>query len=304
MEKAYIARLWRAAAEGLPIPAECIAYVTTRELASKLVYVAVWNDNRKTVLKLLKALSGVLFPHGCTARERVILPLPFMSVNALCYAAKTGSIRTARLLLQAHADVNYDDGFGMTPMFFAASCDQPDFVRFLVDAKADLVVNYAEDKTALSCAAEFGCAGAVSTLLELKAQADDTDRSGWTPLMYAVRDRNVSCARLLIEARAQVDQDHEHNNELAPLRRAVTNGDLAMATLLVEAKAAVNVDNAEEYTPLWFAAARGHVAMGRLLLGAKADVGAPRHRPAIQEATAQGHADMVQLLLGAKACLS
>jgi cytohesin len=200
--------------------------------------------------------------------------------------------------------VNYDCGYGSTPMFFAASNDQLDFVRFLVDANADLVVNDYQRKTALSCAAQFGCAGAVSTLLELKAQADDVDRDGWTPLLYAVNNMHVSCARLLVEARAQVGQGPQQYNGLVPLVCAASQGDLAMATLLVEAKAAVNVDNAEEYTPLWFAAKQGHISIGQLLIGAKADVGAPRHFTPLQEATAQGHADMVQLLLGAKACLS
>jgi ankyrin repeat protein len=304
MEKACIARLWQAAAEGLPIPADCIVHVTTRKLASQLVFVAVWNDTCETVLQLLELLSDVLFPNGCTAHERVNGVLAYLHANALCYAAKTGSIRTARLLLRYNADVNYDCGYGSTPMFFAASNDQLDFVRFLVDANADLVVNDYQRKTALSCAAQFGCAGAVSTLLELKAQADDVDRDGWTPLLYAVNNMHVSCARLLVEARAQVGQGPQQYNGLVPLVCAASQGDLAMATLLVEAKAAVNVDNAEEYTPLWFAAKQGHISIGQLLIGAKADVGAPRHFTPLQEATAQGHADMVQLLLGAKACLS
>jgi cytohesin len=268
--------------------------------------VAVWNDNRETVLKLLELLSDVLFPSGYTAQERVNGLLSVMSVNALCCAAMKGSIRTARLLLQANADVNYDCGYGGTPMWFAACADQPDFVRFLVDAHADLNVVDDEVRTPLAYAATFGCVSAVSTLLELKAH-DSADRNGWTPLMYAAKNREVSCARLLIEARAQVNaigQDPEQHNDLAPLLRAASNGDLAMASLLVEAKAVVNIGDAERRTPLSFAAAQGHIAMGQLLLGAKADVDAPRHRPAIQEATARGHADMVQLLLGAKACLS
>jgi ankyrin repeat protein len=304
MDKACIARLWRAAAEGLPIPAECIAYVTTRKLASQLVFVAVWNDTCETVLTLLELLSDVLFYSGCTARDRVNGVLPFKGVTALCYAAKTGSIHTARLLLRYNADVNHC-GYGSTPMFFAASNDQPDFVRFLVDANADFnVVNDYQRKTALSCAAQFGCTGAVSTLLELKAQVDDADDDGWTPLLYAVDKMHVSCARLLVGARAQVGHDPLQSKRLVPLVWAASNGDLATATLLVEAKAAVNVTNAETQTPLWFAATQGHIAMGQLLLRAKANVGAPRHRPPLQEATAQGHADMVQLLLGAKACLS
>jgi ankyrin repeat protein len=228
----------------------------------------------------------------------------FMGINALCYAAQTGSIHTARLLLRANADVNYDGGFGCTPMWFAVRHDQPDFLRFLVDANADLnVVN--ELMTPVAGAAGFGCVGAVSTLLELKAQADNADRNGWTPLMYAAKNREVSCARLLIEAHAQVNViGPEQQYCLAPLLHAASNGDLAMAALLVEAKAVVNIGDMYRNTPLSLAAAQGHVAMGQLLLGAKADVGAPRHRPAIQEATARGHADMVQLLLGANACLS
>jgi ankyrin repeat protein len=304
---AEVARLWRAAAEGLPLPLDCIAHVKSKTLAEKLVFVAVWNDHGDTVLALLELLPHTYYFSWCTpyiddSVDRLFGP---RYLTQLQYAAQCGSVRAAASLVQAKADMNSSEG--ETPIAIAARHGHLDFVRFLADAKANLDDEEDTDATgALSLAACHGHADIVSFLLERKADIENTDQEGYTALTYAIAAKDLLIVQLLLRAGADTEAGcrcQDERNGMVGI--AAGDGDLATTAALLEAN--MNVDGAfpdwDCRTPLWYACARGDVDMSKLLLTAKANVNAPQGDSPLKQATTRGHALVVQLLLDAKACI-
>jgi len=76
-------------------------------------------------------------------------------------------------------------------------------------------------------------------------------RGGMTPLIYAARDGNVSAARRLIEAGA--DLELGDGNSIRPLLMSLINNKLDVARLLLSKGANVNADDFWGRTPLWAA---------------------------------------------------
>jgi ankyrin repeat protein len=72
-----------------------------------------------------------------------------------------------------------------------------------------------------------------------------------TPLLYAARDGNVSAARRLIDAGA--DLELGDGNSIRPLLMSLLNNNLEVARLLLSKRANVNADDFWGRTPLWAA---------------------------------------------------
>ena len=111
---------------------------------------------------------------------------------------------------------------------------------------------------------------------------------GLTPLVYAAREGCLECARLLIEAGADVNQQTHYG--WTPLLTATNNRWYRLGTFLIGAGADVNIPNAGGMTPLYLAtdnrnieggdypvpeADMDHLVYIRRLLAAGAD---PNHR--------------------------
>jgi len=64
-------------------------------------------------------------------------PIPG-GMTPLLYASRDGRMETARLLLDAGADVNLPDVNGITPLISAITNNHPDVARFLIDRGADI----------------------------------------------------------------------------------------------------------------------------------------------------------------------
>jgi ankyrin repeat protein len=298
---AEVARLWRAAAEGLPLPLDCTAHVKSQTLAEKLVFVAIWNDHGDTVLALLKLLPQIYGLGDWFVRHVLNNFFGPQYLTLLAYAAQRGSVQAAASLVQAKADVN--SGQCGAPIAFAAEHGHLDFVRFLADAKANLDEEDPYSTGALSLAAEHGHADIVSFLLERKADIEDMDYDRNTALTHAIAAGDLLIVQLLLRAGADAEAGCWGVEKTHIIALAAENGDLATAAVLLEAK--MNVDGAFPHwdcrTPLWYACARGDVDMSKLLVAAKANVDAPQDDSPLELATANGHALLVQLLLDAKA---
>jgi ankyrin repeat protein len=76
-----------------------------------------------------------------------------------------------------------------------------------------------DERTALMHGVIDGMEAAVDLLLALGASPAARDRSGWTPLHFAVAEHRVDLAKRLVEAGAPVDMPDSHGN--TPLWRAV-----------------------------------------------------------------------------------
>jgi ankyrin repeat protein len=160
-------------------------------------------------------------------------------MSALLYAARDGRPEMARLLLDAHAEVNLADANGISPLLMAITNDHMDVARVRLERDAD--VNAA-------------------------------DWYGRTPLWAAVEIRNRDWTRggehgidrpaVLDVVRALLDRGADPNpriKEVPPIRRWVTGlGDLSWV-------------NFTGQTPFLRAALSGDVTVMRLLLAKGAD---------------------------------
>jgi uncharacterized protein len=114
--------------------------------------------------------------------------------TVLMTAARTGSAPVIRALIARGADPNAADRVeGETPLIWAVAENHPEAARALVDAGAD--VNKRSAPAALP-KLNFGTSGIVPMALP---------KGAFTPLMYAARQGAIDSARVLLDARADID---------------------------------------------------------------------------------------------------
>jgi ankyrin len=139
--------------------------------------------------------------------------------TALMVVARTGRVDAARLLLKYGANVNTVEQWrGQTALMWAVAQKQPAMVAELVKAGADVnarsTVNNWDRQVTAEPRAIYRPAG------------------GLTPLLYASREGCVECARLLVEAGADLSLADPEN--ISPLLMAVINGQWDTAQYLIK----------------------------------------------------------------------
>ena len=152
-----------------------------------------------------------------------------------------------------------------TPAAAAVMHGSAQVLTALLDAKADVhasvpwaggMLGYAAAQGMLGCAAAQGNAGMVDALIAAKADVDDVDVSGSTPLCAAAQAGQVGSLERLMRAKAGVaTQDRRQRTALwyaSDWCRADAVG------VLVQAKAAVNVPDVRGERPLCVAVSAGH----------------------------------------------
>jgi len=136
-----------------------------------------------------------------------------------------------KLLIEAGADINATANTGLTPLMRASS--QPDIVRLLIDAKANLnVKDNTYGKTALMYAAGSVNTETLKLLLDAGADINATSNEGWTALCYAVLARLTDTIKLLIDAGVDVNLGNK-----TPLSIATSNKNTEAIELLKQAGA-------------------------------------------------------------------
>ncbi|MGE0816327.1 MAG: ankyrin repeat domain-containing protein [Vicinamibacterales bacterium] len=169
----------------------------------------------------------------------VLAAVPAMAqTSPVADAAMRRDLPGVKALLAQKADVNQPQGDGSTALHWAAYGGQPEMVRLLLAAGADVTAaTRLGGLTPLMMAARAGDAEAVTLLLDAKAEAVTPNANGTTPMMFAAAAGSAAAVRLLAGRGADVNAAD------------ATNGQ----------------------TPLMFAAAQGRVEAVRTLLALKAD---------------------------------
>jgi uncharacterized protein len=232
-------------------------------------------DDLDTVNLLIQAGSNV------KAKDRY-------GFTPLYFACTNGSAAVIRKLLDAGADPNAADSGGEAALMTATRSGNIDAVKALLQRGADVKAKDAlTQQTALMWAVRSNFPAGVQIMLEYGAEINARTRtgktpairlpgagggshgvgivrSGWpeqgfqgetpggmTPLLYAARDGRIDITRILIVAKADVQQADV--NGITPLLMAITNNHLDTAKFLLENAAAPNAADWWGRTPLYAA---------------------------------------------------
>ena len=116
-------------------------------------------------------------------------------MTALHWAAYHDDLETAKLLVDAGADVNAANRYGVTPLSLACTNGNEAMVDLLLEAGADPNTTLRGDETALMTAARTGRLGPVKALLSRGADVNARERRGQTALMWAAAEGSCGGGR-------------------------------------------------------------------------------------------------------------
>jgi ankyrin repeat protein len=194
----------------------------------------------------------------------------------LMLAARTGNLDAITVLLDHHADVNAKDKLrATTALMWATEQSHPEAVKLLiargasVSATTEIDTRNARNNLANTVNQRLNSSFGVKGQRRIAAPAprkqpdgeDDVaaffrrpakkDGGGLMPLAYAARENCIECARILVEAGADVNQRTKYG--WTPLLIATQNRHYRLAEYLLEHGANSNAPNNGGWTPLYLA---------------------------------------------------
>jgi len=235
--------------------------------------------------------------------------------SPLHLAASFGEDRTARVLIDAGADVNAVGPQGKTPLHLAAASGRLAVVRALIDAGADVKAATEMDETPLHTAAARGHREIVELLIERKADVNakmkemtysPQPKGSITPMLVALNGGHADVVRVLAKAGGLPAVDGA-KNATALLPAAAGSKHRALVRLLIEQGAPPNttLPHQEGSTALHLAAEAGDLELVKWLVARKADLKSldVRGWTPLTRAVEAGQVDVAKFLLsqGARA---
>ena len=213
-------------------------------------------------------------------------------MTALHWSAYRDNLETAELLIESGADPDAQNRYGVTPLHLACVNGNSAMVEVLVGAGADPNGVQRGGETALMTAARTGKVGAVRVLLDHGAEVGAREAvGGQTALMWAAAEGHAGVVRLLVKSGASVEA--RLASGFTPLLFAVREGRIEAMKALLEAGADANdwirppantLSEARGYrgappygaSALLIAAENAHFELATLLLDAGADPNAAK----------------------------
>lgn len=185
---------------------------------------AVQNMHSVVILELLKIGADLTL-----ADNKLATPLH--------YAASSGAVVAAGLILTRTNVPDLRDVEGRTPLFYAAECGQSRIVRLLLDYNASLNASDNNQTTPLAVASRNGHLEAVELLLRGRPEGEavdpnQCDKFGWTPLHLAVWSSHALVLRTLIDYGADLNL-HTKAPILSPVQIASEIGAAESLRLLL-----------------------------------------------------------------------
>lgn len=227
--------------------------------------------------------------------------------TVLSTAAEFGRADMVRELLKAGADPNF--GGIWVPLCAAVRGKNPEVVKLLIDAKADVDAQEEEGSTALMLAAFMGNLEMVKMLVAAGADPKMQDEDGETAIVSGRKWPEVVEFLKPLSAADDLDYIEKEKQpvtvDVEDFLKAVNSGDLLQVKELMSRGAPVNGKNKSGETALHVAAEAGHKEIVDLLLKAGATVDAKNDckRTPLALAANNGHAAVAELLIAAGADL-
>ncbi|MEM7030212.1 MAG: sigma-70 family RNA polymerase sigma factor [Chloroflexota bacterium] len=212
----------------------------------------------------LSQLNTLLERHPNLAKAKDERP----GATALHYAAWSGQMAAAELLLDYGADIDlHDDTHTAPPIGWAGENGQTAMFAFLYEKGAKLTVGQA---------AAYGTLALVQSIIEADPRLIDDGVAEkslvWSPLWQAAFWRRDDIFAYLLAQGADVNGKTRRGE--SPLHGAVGGGQLDIIKQLLAAGGAVNAKADCDRTPLHIAAWHRYPAVAQLLLDHGADVNA------------------------------
>jgi ankyrin len=175
--------------------------------------------------------------------------------TALMTASRTGKTDAIKVLLDHGANVNARETVrGQTPLMWAVLENHEDAVRLLlshgadINAQTDAVIPDGTTDVPQATSGDIGAHGPGI----YRSRAVPSPSGAMTALLFAARDGNLEMARILTDAKADLEKPSANGTH--PLVAAITNNHIELAMFLLDKGADPNAtDNFYKRTPLFAA---------------------------------------------------
>ncbi len=171
-------------------------------------------------------------------------------------AAKTGNVTKMQHLLMEGNATNEADEQGNLPLHYAAANGHTTIIKLLTDHGINLdATDTLRGWTALQIAAVAGKLDVMEILLSSGANVNEKAKTGETALHIAIRLRNSTIVKILIQYDADLNalaiHTYKTNQGLdgTPLHWATQMGDTKLVDQLIIAGANMNIKNSNGLTP-------------------------------------------------------
>lgn len=219
----------------------------------------------------------------------------------LMWAVQGGDIEIVNFLLDNGADVGAVGGRNATALMIAVIAGKEDIGVRLLEAGATFGGELSYQQDYLEYTAAHGQAHMVRALLQYGANLNE---SGSDALCFAIKNRHIEVAKVLIEAGTDVNQRGNLGNDL-PIIHALQTHDQAMVQLLVENGAELNrKDRADRASILYYGVQTGQPSIVAYLLDNGAVFGEQEGDQLLSSAVYKGSMDMVDLFVDRGATIS
>jgi ankyrin repeat protein len=159
----------------------------------------------------------------------------YWTLTPLVLASLSGNLDIMRLLIEAGANVDQQDGYGQTPLMATVECKHLEATNLLIKHGADVNEKNPVKKTALMVAARHGDRESAKFILSKGADPNIGFGSGYTALSVAAWFGYEDIVRELIEHGAMAD-----HVAIASMRERITNQIRALLMLSMSVKMVCN----------------------------------------------------------------
>ena len=207
----------------------------------------------------------------------------------------------AALLEMRSCDIDEEDSFGNTPLFWAARNGNDGVVKILLEQGVHPDKSNNAFQTPLSMASYQGYEGVVKMLLEREeVNPEIPNNNGYTPLFNAAWGGHAEIVSILL-ARNEVNLDDPNRDGDTPLHSAARNGhEEIVKRLLIREEVDPVKQNNFGFKPLHYATWYGHAEIVKMLL-AREEVNPDKSNnfgnAPLHNAARNGHGEIVKILL-------